>query len=235
MRQHCRPFGFTLVELIVVVAIVVALLAILMPTMSRAVGMAEVASCASNMRQVGIAGFAYRSDQFMIEPFWRFDNGSADYPHEAWHHYNNNPGNPARALHRRDGVNQGYLPNQYPFFCPSVDRDPEENYNPDTHGDYNKPWGTYTWHYRPVLKANDPMPELNSITHNALRFDNAPMTRNIAMVDTPAGGYGNAGPWKWGPQFEHYNVLFDDGRSEMVSDDAAEFGQFMWGGFGRPG
>lgn len=56
--------GFTLIELLVVVAIIIALLAILMPAMNKALGVAEMAQCGSNERQIGIASIDYASSSF---------------------------------------------------------------------------------------------------------------------------------------------------------------------------
>ncbi|MGB9623978.1 MAG: type II secretion system protein [Phycisphaerae bacterium] len=51
------PGGFTLIELLVVVSIVALLLAILLPSLARARQESAVASCGSNLKQVG-TGFA---------------------------------------------------------------------------------------------------------------------------------------------------------------------------------
>ena len=59
-----RPHGFTLVELLVVVAIIVALLAILMPSMARAIQSAQIAVCGSNLRQAGSTNLLYAADHF---------------------------------------------------------------------------------------------------------------------------------------------------------------------------
>jgi len=60
--------GFTLIELLVVVTIIVALLAILLPSMSRAVKMATVAQCGSNLRQAGGALLGYHADAMRFPP-----------------------------------------------------------------------------------------------------------------------------------------------------------------------
>lgn len=54
--------AFTLIELLVVVAIITALLAILLPSMGRAVYEAQSAVCASNKRQIGTGTLAYAAD-----------------------------------------------------------------------------------------------------------------------------------------------------------------------------
>jgi prepilin-type processing-associated H-X9-DG protein len=54
--------GFTLVELLVVIGIVMILAGLLLPVMSGAVARAKVAQCMGNLRQVGMAAVMYGDD-----------------------------------------------------------------------------------------------------------------------------------------------------------------------------
>lgn len=62
MRIGCSRLGFTLVELLVVVAIIAVLIAILLPALAKARQHALIVTELSNMRQVGLAVNMYAND-----------------------------------------------------------------------------------------------------------------------------------------------------------------------------
>jgi prepilin-type N-terminal cleavage/methylation domain-containing protein len=61
--------GFTIVELITVIAIILFLTALLMPALRRAVETAKMTKCVSNIRQLGQATLVYAADYNGMPPF----------------------------------------------------------------------------------------------------------------------------------------------------------------------
>ena len=68
-RRSLHSAGFTLVELLVVVAIVVLLISILMPSLSHARDQAKTVKCVGQLKEVGLAMHMYFSDHNNWFPF----------------------------------------------------------------------------------------------------------------------------------------------------------------------
>ena len=68
MHPQKRSSGFTLIELLVVIAIIAILAAILFPVFAKAREKARQISCASNMRQLGLAILQYNQDNDELFP-----------------------------------------------------------------------------------------------------------------------------------------------------------------------
>jgi prepilin-type N-terminal cleavage/methylation domain-containing protein/prepilin-type processing-associated H-X9-DG protein len=60
--ESTRRLGFTLIELLVVMAVIAVIAAILFPVFAHARERARQASCASNLRQIGLAAMQYVAD-----------------------------------------------------------------------------------------------------------------------------------------------------------------------------
>jgi prepilin-type N-terminal cleavage/methylation domain-containing protein/prepilin-type processing-associated H-X9-DG protein len=82
MRNGCRKFdgGFTLVELLVVIATISLLMAILIPSLSKARAAGKRAVCQSNLKQLGCASSIY------LEHYdgYFFQGGGADVNYGGW-------------------------------------------------------------------------------------------------------------------------------------------------------
>ena len=94
MYRHGRG-GFTLVELLVVMAIIAILIGVLLPAIAGARRQAAVAQCASNLRQIATAFNNYLNDSKGLV-FWRAPNIALDgvewYVYGGREHDNKNTG-----------------------------------------------------------------------------------------------------------------------------------------------
>jgi len=81
MKQPTQPFwqprgpGFTLVELLVVIAVILVLAALLLPALQRARARGQTAACINNLRQLGLAAASYSCDagRFPTILEWLYD------------------------------------------------------------------------------------------------------------------------------------------------------------------
>lgn len=79
-RFFARSAGFTLIELLVVVAIIGILAALLFPAFARARESARRASCASNLKQIGLGVLQYVQDyDERMPPHFSGEVGSTPY------------------------------------------------------------------------------------------------------------------------------------------------------------
>ncbi len=97
-RRAGMSKAFTLVELLVVIGIIAVLIAIIMPSLSRAREQAKQIQCLSNVRQIGMGFYMYAGDNKGIYP--RFADWGGEYP-EDWIYWENDrdPAQSAIALY----------------------------------------------------------------------------------------------------------------------------------------
>jgi len=114
MRQNRR--GFSLIEILVVIAIIAILAGILFPAFSAARGKARAVRCVANLRQLGNAFEMYASDYDELYPWARDVADEAvpeqwsDYPYwQAWIPY----------MPRLQDAMDPYIRNRELWHCPS--------------------------------------------------------------------------------------------------------------------
>ncbi len=79
-RLPIRPRGFTLVELLVVIAVIAILIAMLLPALQKAKSAASNVKCMSNMRQLGLAILGYATENRGKLPLGTYSSGGSGAP-----------------------------------------------------------------------------------------------------------------------------------------------------------
>ena len=94
MPKSSARRGFTLVELLVVVAIIAVLIALLMPALGKAKRAAATAACGSNMRQIGLGWTMYQSeyDGWIVPGARLWGNSNSGWGADYWTNYSNGGG-----------------------------------------------------------------------------------------------------------------------------------------------
>lgn len=155
--------GFSLVELLVVIVIIISLAVLSMMGVQRMRFGAAKSTTASQMRQIAISTSLWAAENNNGEPFY-VANGTGTYSDECIAGANPklSPANPPSVLYDKINPGNGYLTDHTLFFSPLVKAKApvQKDYHPDK-SSATKPWGNYVWYYpytnNPTKRQSDAM------------------------------------------------------------------------------
>lgn len=234
MKNRFYKKGFTLVELLVAIAIIALLVSILLPSLTKAREQARVAVCLNNLHQFGVALVTYSSDNDMkimetTTNYWRPNERAPEYiltnPSEkgtpfdgGWSLHAINPYIEAVDVARkksRKGI----------FYCPSVDVNFYKHIAEFFWHHYGGNPGAFTQLPYSYFAGVDKWPEkwqLQNRAEHELTQSEMLVGSRVWMTDVlmkPTGenyryNHGKRGnSWNWEPLAQQQGILSDYGGS----------------------
>jgi prepilin-type N-terminal cleavage/methylation domain-containing protein len=130
-----RRSAFTLPELLVVIGIIVVLVAMLLPSLSRAWAQAQLVSCQNNVHQFGLAMAMYENDNHGYVPFanWNWDPAPVSFSNAkvGWLYSVPLQGN-ADADYMQSGNLWPYINTEKVYHCPAWEKGDQGSTYADT-------------------------------------------------------------------------------------------------------
>lgn len=217
--------GFTLVEMLVVLLIIVVLAVLSFSITSRVRLAAAKSRSISQMRSISLGIASWMGDNSAPEPFY-VGNGTGDFPHESLSLGVLRPGNPARALYNKNDPSASYLQDFSVFFTPLA-KVPSglptlANYDP-TAASNSRVWGTFAYFYPHVTAAN------KTARHTANGVQ-AVASSNISADGKLVMSEFYEGDWvttKFGKEIHH--ALLSDWSIQYVADSNTRFNAWKSG------
>jgi len=117
-----RSPGFTLIEFLVVIAIIALLAAMMLPALARAKVKAQMIACVNNLRQIGVATGLYVEDNESRYPTVHPSDGSLD-GFSGFQFGGSDPAPPVRGTYglelATNRLLNSYVKPDSPYWCPA--------------------------------------------------------------------------------------------------------------------
>jgi prepilin-type N-terminal cleavage/methylation domain-containing protein len=224
---HFRP-GFTLVELLIVIAIIAVLSLLVFLGARRGLMAANQSRTISQMREIGVAVAAWASENNNNEPMYFF-NDKGDESHEKTSPADTAKrkfcgGNPATLLYNKTDPSLGYIQDHTVFFAANqIWKAPSATDYVPASASTTRLWGTYVWVY-PSVPADERSERQKSIMSDSTittvareAYDNLLMFNDY-----------NRAKNKY-PQDKSYFALFRDSTVRKVAKNGDIWGWYATG------
>ena len=202
VKTMTRKTGFTLVELLVVIAVIAILAAMLLPALTQAKGRARLAACVSNLRQLGIGMSLYLDDSRQCFPTADFSDNLLGLP----------PASHSNSLRQ---VMVRFAPGDKLLLCPALRQQADRGTNYPT--DYNF-LCVHGWSQLPFFAGFDN--ELSGICGHRLASIRRTSEKQVVVCDGLGEHVGLAGDQVVnggrGGMRGAQNSLFIDGHVKLV-------------------
>lgn len=221
-----RNSGFTLVELLVVITIIVVLASLVFVGAQKGMASANKSRTVSQMREIGVAVATWAAENNNNEPMY-FRDGSGDSSTEATPALSVPDrkvcaGNPAILLYNKEAPLEGYLQKPSAFFAAtqkySIPSD--QDYNP-SQASTSKPWSSFMWVY-PSVPADERTERQKTIMRSSSYTTVSRQAYNNLLM---FNDYSIAKPKD--PKDKSYYALFRDGTVRNVATNGNIWGWFF--------
>ncbi|MFH1371652.1 MAG: prepilin-type N-terminal cleavage/methylation domain-containing protein [Planctomycetota bacterium] len=227
-----RTGGFTLVELLVVIAVIAILMAILLPALSKARTQAKRIACLSGLKQLVTAWMAYAGNSdgkivnggqppstgIVTEPYWCTSfNTPADPGYDwSWKVFFDYPGiltYEQRVEKLKKGALFRYCNNVKSYRCPEAEKDMHRTYIiPES---MNASMSPVAYHAEgQIIKRTG---QLKKSAERVVFFEEKKITPDAFQFGYPASSAEPA----WGPDYP--NIMHGDGANFGFADGHADF------------
>ena len=245
-----RRSGFTLIEVLVVVAIIALLVAILLPALSRARAQARQVVCLSNLKQIGLGAVQYAHEHreyippLMVWQTMAYPENQDTGPKQNWGAYGGAGTDDMRLYYPK------YAPNLEIFECPGAHNEvPTAEYLRDSYGggfgaaDRSARRGNayeyipflYDVVYRPLefpIYQPSSRPNLRPLKLNLIKYPDTLCVTHDA--DDPGENLRIADPEDPHPMLKGGNMQFADGHARFIRAGKGSRNWNDWSDRGRP-